>query len=188
VLFYTLRGRGAAENYFIEPSALTCILSGATLSRLLQPNKAVMTRAGLAGLIVALIVWGWQTWGYWREGGELELDRPIQIPEIAQAERIWAEEPSFVVFAGKPLLVSDPFLLSQMTEAGHYDASGLVDRVRSRYFDLIIVRGDVRQPRFLNGQMKWPESVLKSIPEFYRRQGVRGPYWLYVPDGPGSAR
>ena len=24
VLFYTLRGRGAAENYFIEPSALTC--------------------------------------------------------------------------------------------------------------------------------------------------------------------
>jgi hypothetical protein len=188
VLFYTLRGRGSAENYFIEPSALTCILSAATLSRLLQPSKATMTRAGLSGLIVALIVWGWQTWGYWREGGELELDRPIQIPEIAQAERIWAEEPSLVVFAGKPLLVSDPFLLSQMTEAGHYDATGLVDRVRSRYFDLIIVRGDVRQPRFLNGQMKWPESVLKSIPEFYRRQGVRGPYWLYVPDGPRSAR
>jgi hypothetical protein len=184
VLFYTLRGRGAAENYFIEPSALTCILAGATLSHVLQPSKATMTRFGLGGLIVALTVWGWQTLGYWREGGELELDRPIRVPEIAQAERIWAEEPSLIVFAGKPLLVSDPFLLSQMTEAGHYDVSGLVDRVRSRYFDLIIVRGDVRQPRFLNGQMKWPESVLKSIAEFYRRQEVRGPYWLYVPDRP----
>jgi hypothetical protein len=109
------------------------------------------------------------------------------VPEIARAERIWAEEPSLIVFAGKPLLVSDPFLLSQMWEAGHYDTTALVDRVRLRYFDLIIVRGDVRQPRFLNGQMKWPQPVLKAIAEFYQRQGTRGPYWLYVPDGPRSA-
>jgi hypothetical protein len=185
VLFYTLRGRGAAENYFIEPSALTCILAAPALSQLLRPTVTIRGRAALIGLIGALGVWGWQMWGYWREGGELELERPTQVPEIARAERIWAEEPSLIVFSGKPLLVSDPFLLSQMAEAGHYDTSLLVDRVRSRYFDLIIVRGDVRQPRFLNGQIKWPPAVLKTVAEFYRRQETRGPYWLYVPDRPG---
>jgi hypothetical protein len=187
VLFYTLRGRGAAENYFIEPSALTCILAAATLYRLHRPDSPGASKVALVTITAALSVWAWQTWGYWREGGELELERPTQVPEIARAERIWAEEPSLVVFAGKPLLVSDPFLLSQMWEAGHYDTALLVDRVRSRYFDLIIVRGDVRQPRFLNGQMKWPEPVLKAIAEFYQRQGTRGPYWLYVPDRPRSA-
>jgi hypothetical protein len=187
VLLYSLRGRGAAENYFIETSALTCILAASILSKVLRPASGVIAVAPMLAVSAALAIWGWQMWGYWREGGELELDRPTEVPEIAHAERIWAEEPSLVVFAGKPLLVSDPFLLSQMTEAGHFDPTFLADRVRARYFDLILVRGDVRQPRYLNGQLKWPEPVLKAVAEFYQRQGTRGPYWVYVPDRPRSA-
>lgn len=189
VLFYTLRGRGAAENYFIEPSALTCILGSIALARIntWQSTAPWRTLAFSMMVTIAYAAWGWHTWQYWRVGGELSLDHPVQVPEIARAERIWAEEPSLVVFAGKPLLVSDPFLLSQMTEAGRYDPSFLVNQIRARQFDLILVRGDARQPRSLNGQLKWPEGALKAVAEFYQPRGTRGPYWVYRPDRPRSA-
>jgi len=133
-------------------------------------------------LALGAVVWGVGVWLYWHEGGEVLSRRTVNIPEIEKAERIWSEEPSHAVFAGKPLLISDPFLFSGMVSANHFDESKLVSLVRSRYLDLIVMRGDARRPRYLNGQIKWPPGVLSAISEYYRVQGVRGPYWLYVPD------
>lgn len=190
VLVYTSRGTGAAQNYFIEPSAVASVLAAPFLSTLLNWIRAGEGRhLALSFLLaVAATIWGVEVWLYWRQGGEILSEHPVSVPEIARAERIWSEEPSLVVFAGKPLLIFDPLSLSQMVSADHFDASLLVSMVRSRSLDLILVRGDAHYPRYLNGQIKWPQAVLTAISQFYRVSAVRGPYWLYVPVVPQPRR
>ena len=109
------------------------------------------------------------------------LFRSLSIPEVAQAERVLSEEPTFVVLAGKPLLVSEGFGFSQMYEAGHYDPTEVVRLIKQRFFDLIIIRGDARSPRYQNGQVKWIPAMLREIADNYSVKRTEGGFWIYVP-------
>jgi hypothetical protein len=93
-----------------------------------------------------------------------------------------------VLLAGKPLLVSDPFNLSQLQTAGRFDPAGLVGRIRGHEYDLVVLRGDARQTRYINGQPKWPEPVRRAIADYYRLSKRVDIYWLYVPDTRDQSR
>ncbi|HEX3245775.1 MAG TPA: hypothetical protein VHX16_10250 [Chloroflexota bacterium] len=186
VCLYTFRGRGAWTNYFIEPAALSCVLATGALEEIAQAcrSSSLVRRGAALAAVTATVIWAVGAASFWIRGGETVSERPVVIPEVAQAERILSEEPTFIVLAGKELLVSEGFAFSQMSEAGHYDASELVNLIRQRYFDLVIIRGDARSPRSINGQLKWPPGILRAIAEMYQVRRTHAGYWLYVPDRP----
>ncbi|MFN0073898.1 MAG: hypothetical protein ACKVVP_20655 [Chloroflexota bacterium] len=186
---YTLRGRGASTNYFLEPAALACVLAAGGFEVMSRAFGAsgIRFRFVMASTLAAVTVWAMISVQYWGSGGEVVSENPVIIPEVINAERILSEEPSFIVLAGKPLLVTEGFAFSQMAEAGRYDPSEVVRLIKRHYFDLIIIRGDARSPRSINGQLKWAPAILREVADSYVVRRNRGGFWLYVPDRPRSA-
>ncbi|MFN0073287.1 MAG: ArnT family glycosyltransferase [Chloroflexota bacterium] len=187
---YSLRGRGGDVNYLIEAAAATCWLAAHTLHVVWSHLRNGKLRfAGLAMLLAAAsLVWGSQTLQFWRREGGVLSDRQMPLAEIAATESVLAEEPTMVLLAGKSLAVSDPFHLSMLQTAGRYDPDDLIQRIRRREYSLIVLRGDARQTRYINGQPKWPESVRRAIAEYYVVSKRVDLYWLYVPDSPRPSR
>jgi hypothetical protein len=185
---YSLQGRGGDVNYLLESAAATCWLAAHGLAAIWNGTRAANWRMlALAGLTAAAsLVWGFQTFGVWRKDGGVDLDRQQPIAEIAAAGAVLTEEPTMVLLAGKPLIASDVFHLSMLQTAGRYDPTDLIQRIRQREFGLVVLRGDVRQTRYINGQPKWPESVRRAVAEYYRLSKRVDLYWLYVPDRPGQ--
>jgi hypothetical protein len=183
----TLRGRGGDVNYLIEAAAATCWLAAHGFASVWSSVRQWRLRylPGAAIVVAASVIWGIQTFNYWRKDGGVATDRRLPLDEIAATEWVLAEEPTMVVLADRPLLVSDPFNLSQLQTAGRFDTTELVQRVRRHEFGLVVLRGDVRQTRYINGQPKWPESVRRAIADYYVFSKRVDLYWLYVPDRPG---
>lgn len=180
---WTLRGRGADVNYLIEPAALACVLAAGAIDATWRTTERGSRAGWLAAalLAVATAVWSASTWQYWRDAGGLTADRQLPLAEIAAAERVLAEEPTMVLLAGRPLVFSDPLQFSQMASAGRFDPAEVVQRVRRHEFDLIVLRGDARRTRYINGQPKWPEPIRRAIADYYTPAGRSDLFWLYVP-------
>jgi hypothetical protein len=187
VALFTLRGRGGDVNYLIEAAASTCWLAAHGLSsiwgRAGQRSPGFVVLAAM--VLAACALWGSQTLTYWRNDGGVATDRRLPLAEIAASDAVLAEEPTMVLLAEKPLLVSDPFNLSQLETAGRFDSTDLVQRLRRHEFDLVVLRADARRTRYINGQPKWPEPVRKAIADYYSFSKRVDLYWLYVPDRPG---
>jgi hypothetical protein len=181
---YTLRGRGGDVNYLIEAGAATCWLGAHGLHAIWRRLRAGQPRFVVLSVLVtaAALIWGVRTFNFWRTDGGVNTDRRLPMDEIAAVESVLAEEPTMVLLAGKPLLVSDPFNLSQLQTAGSFDPAGLVQRIRDHEYDLVVMRGDARQTRYINGQPKWPEPVRRAIADYYVLSKRVDLYWLYVPD------
>lgn len=184
---FTLRGRGGDVNYLLEAAAATCWLAAHGLREIwltLRPRVDARLVALPVVVTIAGLIWGARTFSFWRAEGGVNTDRRLPIEEVAVAPSVLAEEPTMVLLAGKPLVLSDPFNLSQLQTAGRFDPSDLIQRIRQRDFGLIVLRGDVRQTRYINGQPKWPESVRRAIADYYVFSKRVDIYWLYVPDAP----
>jgi hypothetical protein len=184
---FTLRGRGGDVNYLLEAAAATCWLAAHGLREIwltLRPRVDARLVALPVVVTIAGLIWGARTFSFWRAEGGVNTDRRLPIEEVAAAPSVLAEEPTMVLLAGKPLVLSDPFNLSQLQTAGRFDPSDLIQRIRQRDFGLIVLRGDVRQTRYINGQPKWPESVRRAIADYYVFSKRVDIYWLYVPDAP----
>jgi hypothetical protein len=181
---FTLRGRGGDVNYLIEAAAATCWLSAHGLHVIWrQMRVGKLSFVALSVLVaVAALAWGTRTFNFWVTDGGVNTDRRLPLDEIAAVEAVLAEEPTMVLLAGKPLLISDPFNLSQLQTAGRFDPAGMVERIRNHEYDLVVLRGDARRTRYINGQPKWPEPVRRAIADYYMLSKRVDIYWLYVPD------
>jgi dolichyl-phosphate-mannose-protein mannosyltransferase len=186
ITLYTLRGRGAAENYFIEPGLLSCALAGPSIAAIWArlPRTVWPSIASATALSLAAVLWSLPNLKYWVSDNKGSDPAPGTLSEVAQSQRVLAEEPTMVVLAGKPLLASDPWTMSAMSSAGRYDLTEILGLIQAHSFDLIVIRGNARESRAINGQTKWPPAVLRAVSEHYVVQRTRGPYWLYVPDRP----
>ena len=184
VALFTLRGRGSNVNYLIESAALACALAAVAVDQLGRRLDSTprLGRLGVTLLTAATLIWGVQTGQYWRERGGVDPGQRAPIQEIVEAQSVIAEESLFVVLAGKPVLLSDPFQLSQLTSAGRWDPADLIQRIKRDEFDLIVLQGDVRQPRFAKRQPFWPEAVRQAIKDQYVPAGRVGIFWLYKPE------
>ncbi len=187
---YSLRGRGGDVNYLIEPAAATCWLGAHGFAAIWnRANRGDLRFLAASALVlIASVAWGNETFRSWRKDGGVDTDRRQPIAEIAAAGSVLTEEPTMALLAGVPLVVSDVFHLSMLQTAGRYDDTDLIQRIRQREYGLVVLRGDVRQTRYINGQPKWPESVRRAIADYYVFSKRVDLYWLYVPDAPRPSR
>ncbi len=87
-----------------------------------------------------------------------------------------------MLLAGRPLVVSDTFHLSMLTTSEFFDPTELERRIKRNEFDLIVMRSDVRAPRWWKRQLLLPDPVRLAIKDTYVPSGRVGMFWLYKPE------
>jgi hypothetical protein len=205
----TLSNTGSDVNYLIEPAAAASIPAAFALgwlwrtgnTRSLPPTPSaargsegwgegatLWLRPTCAVLVaLAILVWGSAIWEFWQLDGGVNPAR-LPLEEIAGAERVFSDEPLAILLAGRPLLVSDTFHLSQLSTSSFFDPLELERRIKRSEFDLIVMRSDIRAARSWKRQPLLTESVRLAIKDTYVQAGRVGIYWLYEPEGRGRGR
>ena len=192
VTLATLRNSGSDVNYLIEPAAAACALAALAIDRAWRglDRGAPAGVVAAAALAVAGPLWGLPLWDFWRHEGGVRVLGRLPIEEIARAERVLSQEPLAVLLAGRPLVVSDTFQVSQLVDTRAFDARDLERRIKRSEFDLIILSSDVSATRWWKRVPIFPEPLRVAVKDVYVSAGRVGPYWLYVPEDrrPGRAR
>lgn len=180
----TLRNTGSDVNYLIEPAAAACILAGLAIDGLwwLRAGGAWGRAGGAALLAGAAVLWGQGPLAFWPADGGVDPIERLPLAEIAAADTVLSEEPLAVLLAGKPLVVSDTFHLSQLTTAGFFDPYDLEQWIKRSEIDLVVLRSDVRAARWWKRQRLFPETLRLAIKDNYVPAGRVGIYWLYRPE------
>ena len=182
---FTLRNTGSDMNYLIEPAAAASAAAAVAISWLWRTDGGPRLHLLRVGASVALagvvLFWGSGIWEFWRLDGGVNPDR-LPMEQLAAADSIFSDEPLLVLLAGKPLLVSDTFHLSQLSTSGFFDPLELERRIKRSEFDLIVMRSDVRAARSWKRQLLLTETVRLAIKDTYVPAGRVGIYWLYKPE------
>jgi hypothetical protein len=139
--------------------------------------------AGTLALAVAGLAWGLPLWSYWREEGGVYPSGRLPVEEIARADSVLSQEPLAVLLAGRPLVVSDTFHVSQLATTGYLDVRDLETRIKRSEFDLIVLSSDVSATRWWKRVPIFPETLRRAIKDVYVPAGRVGQYWLYAPEG-----
>lgn len=192
VALATLRNSGSDVNYLIEPGAAACVLAALAIDRAWRglDRGAPVWIGAATGLALAGLLWGVPLWSFWRAEGGIRVQGRLPIDEIARAERVLSQEPLAPLLAGRPLVVSDTFQVSQLAHTGAFDVRDLERRIKRSEFDLIVLSSDVTATRWWKRVPIFPEALRQATKDVYVPAGRVGPYWLYVPEGrrPGRGR
>jgi hypothetical protein len=142
---------GAAVNYFIEPLAAACLMTGIALHWLMQRLQAPAAKvAWVAAWLLFMSAPSYallrpsvdQYWPYrlsrhkTMAGGKaaLALIRATNGPVLS-------EDTGLLPIAGKPVLL-DPHKMTSMFRDGHWDQVPLIKDIKHRRFPLVISRWD----------------------------------------------
>jgi len=159
---------GSTTNHFIEWMVACCLCAGMGYSLLLS---RYLTRALPITILlsVTLLV------------GVAAQDRPNVQPSREMTEcgaayryvgdsassRILSENLGPLLVAGKPILVSDPFVYDQFLKHGLWPDSQVESLLRNRYFDLIVMTYDPSQAR-VGGVDTWLAPLATVIERNYK--------------------
>ncbi len=170
---FTAGKLGSNTNHFLEWTAAACILGAPALNYLLdiQEPLAKPFAAGLTALCVCLTF-----------VPEFELAHAREKEECPQAyafvrtfpgERVLSEDVSGVLLNGKPVLVSNPFVVTQLGDSVSWSQGSMESLVSDRYFDLILFGDD---PHASAG--RWTPALKDAVLRNYRleRQFRCSPY------------
>jgi hypothetical protein len=180
----------ANTNHFIEWMAAACLCAGFGYSVVLSKhfNKAmpatlILSTSVLVGSIVQSTQKSQPT------DGLNECGLAYQYVAKSTASRVFSENLGALLMAGKPVLVSDPFVYLQSTKHGLPDRQ--VERlVNEKYFDLIVMSNDPLATKLQSTEV-WPDSLVDAIGRNYRpveRFSCRNAGVMMEPVGPSNAR
>jgi hypothetical protein len=160
---------GASSHYLLESQAVLCWCAGVAYSYLrthsdLRSFVSTLMPAALAAMVV------------------FNLHKPTPDPmkvlsECGQAHeyvkdypggRILSENPGAVVMAGKSSQVFEPYLWTRGVVDQGWPDTKIVDLLRSRQIDLVVLGSDVRDLTRQTSQYFWPNSVGEAIEQHYQ--------------------
>lgn len=157
---------GAVENHFLEWLAAACLCAGLCYHALrTNPYGTGALTVVLAALAVSVLALPPQEEPNPRL---LDCDQAYAFVENAPGQRILSENVGAVVMAGKPVLLSDPFVWTWLVKRQGWPQATIDNRVRSRSFDLIILyasAGSLRRSEVYN---RWPLSFLTAVEQNYK--------------------
>jgi hypothetical protein len=181
---------GSTTNHFVEWMVACCLCAGLGYSLLL--SKYAAKAAPLTALLSASILIG-----------VVAQNRPSQQPsrELAQcndayrfvsnsgSSRVLSETLGPLLVAGKPILISDPFVYGQFDKRGLWPNRNIEDLVNQQYFDLIVMSREPAEVKALGSDV-WSESLAGAIGRSYRtvdRFTCRGSEVMLEPVSPDRA-
>ena len=171
---------GANSNYFLEWEAALCLSAGCgyTFLRRLLVKRGTRS-AVLLGLLMCLAL------ASTRSPQVNEVPRPPwdttpAAPTLAgcrlayeyvksyRGEQILSENVGPLVMAEKPAIVFEPFLWTREVLSNGWPDTRVVNLIRSKEIQLIILSKDLTVMRNDPKEERWPPSVLDAIDENYK--------------------
>jgi hypothetical protein len=164
---------GAAENHFLELLAAVCLCAGLGYQWLLEQSPAAAPLA-VVSVTLAFLVLTTTPFRFAKPIAPLaECDRAYAEVKNAAGDRVLSENVGALVLAGKPVVVSDPFVYSWMVNQSVWSDTDLERLVRNHYFDSIVLGDAVDSQDRSAGTVwtttrRWPPAVLGAIEQNYR--------------------
>ncbi len=152
---------GSNINHMNELIAALCIADGVLIAWLLQRTRPVVISA--ATISALLGVWMLLQAQFVPTAESLPDCVPFyRLVNRFPGDRILSEELGALAVNNKTLWVSNPFVYSQLAMAGKDQDTQLVQHLKERWFDLVVLRGDPRQP-----SERWTPSARQAVIDNY---------------------
>jgi len=159
---------GSTTNHFVEWMVACCLCAGMGYFLLLSKYSARLVPVTVllsASVLVGVIA---QNRPQLQPSRELaECDSAYRYVSNLASSRVLSESLGPVLVAGKPILVSDPFVYGESVKRGIWPYRRIENLVNERYFGLIVTSYDPSQIKE-RGSDAWPESLVSAIDRNYR--------------------
>jgi len=165
------RGKsGADSNYSLEWEAALCLCAGLSYRFLRVEWRRLETRFALP-LLLACAAWGSIFWtihhrDQLKRASFQQCGDAYQFVDKHPGDRILTDNIGAAFVAGKHPLVSDPFMWGQEVLGGRWSDSQILNLIRSRQVDLIVLSEKLEALRD-DPRNRWPPSVLDAISRNY---------------------
>ena len=176
---FTAGKLGSNTNHFLEWTAAACILGAVALNYLLEIREPLANPfvAGLTALCVCLTFLPQSEFAHPQE--KVECPQAYTFVHLFPSEHVLSEDVSGVLLSGKPVLVSNPFVVTQLGASVTWSQGSMERLVSERYFDLILFGDDP------HARGRWSPSLKDAVARNYKleRQFQCLPYIAsaYVP-------
>jgi hypothetical protein len=175
---------GSSSNHFLELEAALCISAAIAIPELQKMKRLPVAAAGLVALCALLLgVHGLANRALSPAPGLIE-ECPQAYAYIRDHQQVFSENVGALVLAGKPVLLSNPFVYAQLVRSGKWP-SGPVERMLQESAAGLVVTGNYRL-----SQERWSEPALAAISSNYhltRRFACSDAVMAYEPNSPATA-
>lgn len=182
---FTAGKLGSNDNHMLELTAVACTLSATALARWASSTRVLSFVASIACLLLAAWI-SLQLRFIPTAAPEPDCNLCYNLVQQWPSERILSEDVGALVLAGKPVWVSNPFVYGQLTTSGKWSDEAVSSRIRSHWFDLIVLSEDARM-----NTDRWSPALRDEISRNYRlaaRFRCEGAKAVYVPNGDDDAK
>ena len=175
---------GSNTNHFLEWTAAICIIGGLALSYLLGTND-VLAPAFVVFLLSFSVIFTVTSQRAWRNvvADQSGCAEAYGFIRSLGSSRILSENVSALVVGGNRVLVSNPFVVTQLGNSVEWQAGSMEDLAQRQYFDVILMGSDLKDVNTDAGT--WSVDLIKAIGRRYspvRRFQCRNAGTAYVPN------
>jgi hypothetical protein len=190
VLMVMLADRGVGWNQFIDLVVLLALIAGEWLGGL--PGRSAVKPLATA-LLGLTILWGNVSGLAFLFGPDIKETRDAAFAQaitpdplagaVSPKTRLLSEDPYVPVSLDRRAVVLDPFMLIEIGRRQPAAIADLVDRIRRRAFDLVVLRVRVDDPSMRSwfDEEAFGSAVADALRANYRYDLWQGGYFLYVP-------
>ena len=160
----TIGKSGSNTNHLLELTAALCLSGGlgwgVVAGWLRAKHKAALSALALAGVTAASLA----SFTFRLPSKPSDGCEQAYAFLRAQGDRVLAENVGALLLAGKPVLLSNPFVFTQLVAYKGWSDAPLRDRLRAQQFDAVLLATPLKL-YMLNE--RWPPGVLKQIEMSY---------------------
>lgn len=157
---------GSNMNHFLEWTAAVCIVGGVVLSYLWL-KKDLLAKPFTLGLLALALIFAVvsQRTSAGIVAEQSGCGEAYAFVRSFPGNRILSENVSSLVLGRKPVLVSNPFVMTQLGSSVDWRAGSLESFADKEYFDLILLDGEVEGFRPESG--RWSPELIRSVEKHY---------------------
>jgi hypothetical protein len=176
--------QGALDNHLLQMLVAVCLCGGIGYHQLANEYGGQLPFA-LVSAALALVVLVHTPFQYREPIEDLaECDKAYSYLRSNSGEKILSENVGVLTLQGSQIFISDPFLYRWMVTGSARSDQDLEQRIKARYFDLIVLNNHVDEQL----QDNWPSSLRHTIEQHYdmTKQFVcRDTRYFYEPKSSG---
>ena len=162
----TVGNPGSGANHLLEWSAAVCVVTALALGHMIEqrdPLKWVFTSALTAIAALSCLWAGSPLISQIEQGGCAEA---YDFIHWFPGNRVLSEDVTPLILAGKPVLVSNPYVTTQLGSTVNWSQGSMGQLAAREYFDLIVLGSEI--DTYKQHSVRWPPTMLEAIRQHYR--------------------
>lgn len=153
---------GSNTNHFLEWTAAACILGALALNHVLEIRDPLADSFVVALTVLCLCLTFLPQSELAHSQEKAECPQAYAFVRSFPGERVLSEDVSSVLLSGKPVLVSNPFVATQLGSSVPWSQGSMETLASERYFDLILFGNDPH----VSG--RWSPALKDAVAQNYK--------------------